>query len=293
MLDVLISGPEAGLPLVFHSGTPAGLVGLGPMAEAVSARGLRAVLYSRPGYGGSTPQPGRLVADAAADVAAILDRLGTDEFITAGWSGGGPHALACAALLPVRCLAAASIAGIAPADSPGLDWLAGMGPENIEEFEAALAGEADLTRFLNAAAGPLRDVGLAEVAEGLGGLASEADRAAITGDFAEYLATSFRAALSTGIDGWRNDDLAFTRDWGISLEALGHATPAAIWQGDQDRMVPSAHGVWLAANIPLARARLRPGEGHLTLVANRFGEILDDLLALAGKSRPSGPAAVR
>jgi pimeloyl-ACP methyl ester carboxylesterase len=292
-LDVLVSGPEAGLPLVFHTGTPAGLAGLGPMAEAVSARGLRAVLYARPGYGASTPQPDRLVADAAADVAAILERLGIDEFVTAGWSGGGPHALACAALLPVRCLAAASIAGIAPSDSPGLDWLGGMGPENIEEFEAALAGEAELTRFLDTAAGTLRDVKGAQVAEGLGGLVSDADKAVITGDFADYLAASFRAALSSGIAGWRDDDLAFARDWGISLEALGHATPVAIWQGDQDRMVPSAHGDWLAANIPRARARLRPAEGHLTLVVNRFGEILDDLLALAAKSPPPGSASAR
>jgi pimeloyl-ACP methyl ester carboxylesterase len=285
-LEALVSGPDAGLPLVFHTGTPSGLVGLGPMAEAVAARGLRAVLYARPGYGGSTSQPGRLVADAAADVAAILDRLRIDEFITAGWSGGGPHALACAALLPVRCLAAASIAGVAPSDSPGLDWLGGMAPENVEEFRAALAGEADLTRFLEAAAGVMREVTGASVAEGLGGLVSDADKAVITDDFADYLAASFRAALSSGIAGWRDDDLAFSRDWGISLEALGHATPVAIWQGDQDQMVPLAHGEWLAANIPLARARRQPGEGHLSLVTNRIGEVLDDLLALAGKSRP-------
>ena len=104
--------------------------------------------------------------------------------------------------------------------------------------------------------------------------------------FADHLAASFRAALSTGIDGWRDDDLAFSRDWGISLEALGHATPVAVWQGDQDRMVPPAHGAWLAANTPRARARLRPGEGHHTLVVNGFGGILDDLLALAGRRRP-------
>jgi pimeloyl-ACP methyl ester carboxylesterase len=286
VLDVLISGPEDGLTLVFHTGTPGGLAGLGPMAAAVSARGLRTVLYARPGYGTSTAQPGRLVADAAADVAAVLDRLGVDEFVTAGWSGGGPHALACAALLPVRCLAGASVAGIAPSDSPGLDWLAGMGPENVEEFEAALAGEADLTRFLDAAAGLLRDISAAQVAEGLGGLVSAPDAAVASGDFADYLAASFRAALSTGIAGWRDDDLAFSRDWGISLEALGHATPVAIWQGDQDRMVPAAHGDWLAANIPRARPRLLPGDGHLTLMVSRFGEILDDLLGLAGKSRP-------
>ena len=293
MLEMLVSGPDEGLPLVFHSGTPGGLAGLGPMADVVRARGLRAVLYARPGYGNSTPQPGRQVADAAADVATVLDYIGADEFVTAGWSGGGPHALACAALLPVRCLAAASIAGIAPSDSPGLDWLAGMAAENVEEFGAAGTGETELTRFLDAAAGELRAVGPAELAAGLGGLVSAADQAALTGDFAEYLAASLRAALSSGIDGWRDDDLAFTRDWGISLAALGHATPVAIWQGDQDRMVPSAHGDWLAANIPLARARPRPGEGHLTLVADRFGEILDDLLSLAGKSRPSGSVPAR
>ncbi len=284
VLDVLVSGPGDGLALVFHTGTPSGLAGLGPMAGAALDRGLRTVLYSRPGYGNSTAQPGRLVADAAADVEAILGQLGIDEFVTAGWSGGGPHALACAALLPVRCLAAASIAGVAPSDSPGLDWVAGMGEENAEEFAAASAGEAALTSFLRGAAAELRVITAAGVADGLGGLVSDVDRAALTGEFAEYLAEAFRTALSAGTDGWRDDDLAFTRDWGISLEALGHATPVAIWQGDQDRMVPGAHGEWLAANIPLARARMRPGQGHLTLLTSSFGEILDDLLALAGKS---------
>ena len=288
VLEVLVTGPDDALPLVFHTGTPSGLIGYPPLADAASARGLRTVLYSRPGYGGSTPQPGRLVADAAADVDKILERIGADEFVTAGWSGGGPHALACAALLPVRCLAAATIAGVAPSDSPGLDWMAGMAEENHEEFGAALAGEANLTGFLYAGAAALGGISPAEVADGLGGLVSEADKAAITGEFADYLAASLRAAVTAGIDGWRDDDLAFTRDWGISLEALGHATPVAIWQGDQDRMVPAAHGAWLAANIPLARARLRPGEGHLTLMGSRLGEILDDLMNLA---RPPGPGS--
>lgn len=291
ILEALVSGPEDGLALVFHTGTPSGLVESGPVAGAAAARGLRTVLYARPGYGDSTPQPGRLVRDAVADVEAILGRLGIDEFVTAGWSGGGPHALACAALLPVRCLAAASIAGVAPSDSPGLDWLAGMGEENIAEFTAATAGEADLTRFLDAAAAGLRDITAAQVADGLGGLVSDADQAVLTGEFAEYLAALFRASLAAGVDGWRDDDLAFTKDWGLSLDALGHATPVAIWQGDQDRMVPSAHGEWLAANIPLARARMRPGQGHLTLIATELGPILDDLLDLAGKSGPGQAVA--
>ena len=288
VLEVLVDGPDDAMPLVFHTATPGGLVWYGPLADAASARGLRTVLYSRPGYGGSTPQPGRLVADAAADVEKILERIGADEFVTAGWSGGGPHALACAALLPVRCLAAATIAGVAPSDSPGLDWMGGMAEENLEEFRAALAGEAELTSFLDAAAVVLGAISAAGVADGLGGLVSEADKAALTAEFADYLAASLRAAVTAGIDGWRDDDLAFTRDWGLSLEALGHATPVAIWQGDQDRMVPGTHGAWLAANIPLARARMRPGEGHLTLMVNSLGEILDDLMSLA---RPPGPGS--
>jgi pimeloyl-ACP methyl ester carboxylesterase len=286
VLDVLVGGPEDALPLVFHTGTPSGLLWYPPLAEAATARGLRTVLYSRPGYGGSTPQPGRLVADAAADVDKILERIGADEFVTAGWSGGGPHALACAALLPVRCLAAATIAGVAPSDSPGLDWMAGMADENHEEFGAALAGEAELTAFLDAAAGSLREISAAQVADGLGGLVSEADKAALNGEFADYLADGLRSAVTPGIDGWRDDDLAFVRDWGLSLDALGHATPVAIWQGDQDRMVPASHGAWLAANIPLARARIRPGEGHLTLMINKVGEIIDDLMTLARPAEP-------
>jgi pimeloyl-ACP methyl ester carboxylesterase len=285
VLEALVNGPDDALPLVFHTGTPSGLVWNAPLAEAAAARGLRTVLYARPGYGGSTPQPGRLVADAAADVDKILERIGADEFVTAGWSGGGPHALACAALLPVRCLAAATIAGVAPSDSPGLDWMAGMAEENHEEFGAALAGEADLTTFLDSAAGSLREITAAGVADGLGGLISDTDKAALTGEFADYLAAAFRAAVTPGIDGWRDDDLAFTRDWGLSLDALGHATPVAIWQGDQDRMVPQTHGAWLAANIPLARSRFRPGEGHLSLIS-KLGEILDDLMNLARPPEP-------
>ena len=138
-LEVLVSGPEDGLPLVFHEGTPGGLVAFPPMVTAAAERGLRTVMYARPGYGASTPQPGRRVADAAADVTAVLDALGAGDFVTAGWSGGGPHALACAALLPGRCRAAATIAGVAPRQADGLDWLAGMGEENLAEFAAAQA----------------------------------------------------------------------------------------------------------------------------------------------------------
>jgi pimeloyl-ACP methyl ester carboxylesterase len=278
-IEVLTAGPPDGLPLILHDGTPGGLVAYEPMVEAAALRGLRSVLHSRPGYGASTPRPGRRVADDAADVATILDTLGAETFVTVGWSGGGPHALASAVLLPGRCLAAATLAGVAPHGAEGLDWLAGMGPENVEEFRAAERGAEALADYLSVQASALAQVTGAEISAALGGLVSAPDKAALTGEFADYLAASMRAAVSNGIAGWRDDDLAFAADWGFPLDPQ---VPVAIWQGDQDRMVPFAHGKWLARHVTGARQHLLKGEGHLSLTLKSFGQVLDDLLALAG-----------
>ena len=289
VIDFLVAGQADGLPLVLHEGTPVGLVLYPPTVEAARKRGLRVVLAARPGYEGSTPRPGRRVADVAEDTAAVLDELGAGTFVTAGWSGGGPHALACAAALPGRCLAAASIAGVAPYQAKGLDWLAGMGPENVAEFGAALRGEAALTAFLEQEAAMMSTLTGQSVAGSLGGLVLEADKAALTGEFADYLAAALRAAMNSGIAGWRDDDLAFTRDWGFSLgwespsPVPAQPAPVAVWQGDQDRMVPFAHGRWLAANIRGARAHLMPGDGHLSMTVSAIDRILDELLDLVGR----------
>ena len=301
VVELLTDGPSDGLPLVLHEGTPVGLAVFPATVEAAAVRGLRVVQIARPGYEGSTPWPGRRVADVAADVATVLTALGADTFLAIGWSGGGPHSLACAALLPGRCLAAASIAGVAPYGAPGLGWTAGMGKENIEEFDAALAGEAALTAFINASADQFRGLTGADVVAALGDLVAAPDKAALTGEYGDHVAAALRSSLSSGIAGWRDDDLAFTQDWGFSLgwpAPLGEAesglavdplpgsgqrpAPVAIWQGDQDRMVPYAHGKWLAENITVARAHLLPGEGHLTLTITSMDRVLDDLLDLAG-----------
>jgi pimeloyl-ACP methyl ester carboxylesterase len=278
-LEVLVVGPQDGLPMVFHHGTPGGLAMYKPMVAAAAERGLRTVLYGRPGYGRSTPRPGRQVADAAGDVAAILSELGARQFVTVGWSGGGPHALACACLLPGRCQAAASVAGVAPFEAGGLDWMAGMAEENVGEFTAALKGERELTILLSEFAPALMDITGDQVAASLGGLVCEADVSALRGDLADYLAVSFRTGLSAGIAGWRDDDLAFTRDWGFALAVPGGVAPVSVWQGDQDRMVPLTHGQWLARRVPAARSHFLAGVGHLTF---DFGDVFDDLLGLAG-----------
>ncbi|WP_433222087.1 alpha/beta fold hydrolase [Dactylosporangium sp. CS-047395] len=277
-IELLTVGPEDGKPLVLHLGTPSGPHDVPPLTRPAAARGLRTLICGRPGYANSTPRPGRTVGDVAGDVAAVLDRLGYDRFVTLGQSGGGPHALACAALLPERCAAAASVAGVAPFEAEGLDWLAGMGPENVEEFGAAVAGPQALTPWLAEAATELATVTGTEVAAALGGLVPPVDVAALTGEFAEAVAAGFRSAVSTGTAGWRDDDLAMVRPWGFDVSAI--TVPVDVWQGGQDRMVPPSHGAWLAAHIPGARARLLAEEGHLSLV-QAAASILDDLLQAA------------
>ncbi|MGH2719607.1 MAG: alpha/beta fold hydrolase [Actinomycetota bacterium] len=278
-IEALVLGPPGAMPLVFHNGTPSAAIVHRPLADAAAREGLSFVTTSRPGYAGSTAQPGRTVADVAGDTGALLDALGATGFVTLGWSGGGPHALACAALLPGRCRAAATIGGVAPFDS-GFDWLAGMSPENVYEFGEAIGGEQRITAFLDTATAHLAGVQSEELAAALGGLISGPDRAAVTGDFAEYLAAMMRRSITTGAAGWRDDDLAFVKGWGFRLDAI--SVPVAIWQGDRDQMVPFRHGEWLAGAVPAARAHLLAGEGHLTLAVGRVGEIVHELAVLAG-----------
>ena len=283
-LDVEVSGPDGATPLVAHHGTPGERSQYPPFAAAAAARGLRYVSYSRPGYGGSSRQPGRAVADCAADTAAILGHLGADRCYTVGASGGGPHALACAALLADQVLACATVAGVGPFGAEDLDFLEGMGRENHEEFGAALAGPAELQAYLEREAASLAEVSGEQMAAVLGDLVSPVDAAALTGDFAAYVAASFRQALANGIWGWFDDDLAFTRPWGFELDSIG--VPVVVWQGGQDRMVPFAHGRWLAAHVPRARAKLLHEEGHLSIAVDKFGEIVGGLI-------PGAPPAGR
>ena len=285
-LEVLRDGPPDARPLVFHSGTPSGAVEFPGLAGAAAQLGWQLVTWSRPGYGSSTAYAGRSVADVTTDTAAVLDHIGQHRFVTLGWSGGGPHALACAALMPDRCAAAASLAGVAPYPAEGLEWLAGMGPENVKDFELnleALDGKPGSTaafrKSLEDEAGEMAEVTGEQLADSLGGLIDEVDRAALTGEFADMLATSFRRSVASGIEGWYDDSLAFVKPWGFDLADI--TVPVAVWQGAHDLMVPYAHGTWLAAKIPGARVHLYDDEGHLSLVS-QLPRILADLADLAG-----------
>lgn len=275
-LDVYMAGSE-GMPLIFHHGSPSSGIDFPPLGDALAERGLRFVGYSRAGYGSSTRRQGRSVADVAEDVRAILDHLGADEAYAYGWSGGGPHAIACGALLADRIRGVATIGGVAPWPAEGIDWFEGMGPENIEEFHATLADPENSVRSAARDWPKWRAVTGADIAETFGGLIDEVDRGALTGDFAEYEAASIREGLRESYWGWVDDDLAFVKPWGFDLESL--RVPVHVWQGGHDRMVPFAHGQWLASHIPTARPHLLPEEGHLGLAVTQVAKVLDALIA--------------
>jgi pimeloyl-ACP methyl ester carboxylesterase len=270
-LGVVEAGDSSGRAVFVLHGTPGSRLLWRGLVEDAEGRGIRLVGYDRPGYGGSDPQPGRRVADAADDVAAIADSLGIDRLAVEGGSGGGPHALACAALLPDRVVATACLAGVAPYPAEGLDWLEGMGQDNLDEFAATLEGREPLERYLRDQADSMLAAQPEALADTLRSLLSPPDAAILTGEVAEFLHEATRAGIGERLDGWIDDDFVFLEPWGFELEDI--RTPVQLWHGAQDRFVPLAHGEWLAERIPGVEAHLSEQDGHLTIQLERIGEV--------------------
>ncbi len=263
-------GDSGGFPIVYHHGTPSSGTIYSGWAKDAADRGVRLIGYDRPGYGGSSRDPGRSIADAALDVAALLDHLGIERFATWGISGGGPHSLACAALLPGRCVAAATLASVAPYGAEGLDFLAGMGEENIVEFTRATEGEDSISPLLEEWRPGMVGGTAEDLITAMRTVLSEVDANVVSGEAAQYFVDSNDYAIGTTHHGWLDDDLAFVEHWGFELSDI--SVPVLLWQGHQDLMVPPTHGEWLAKAIPGVDARILPEEGHLTLMLNRVAD---------------------
>jgi len=262
-------GDPAGRPVLVHMGTPNSRRLYGPNVRDAAARGLRLISYDRPGYGGSTPQPGRTVADCAGDVRAICAELGIGRLAMWGLSGGGPHLLACAALLPDLVAAAASLASPAPYGSEGLDYFAGMGQDNVDDIRLSLTDEAAFREKSVKDREELLATPPEEMAKALESLLTPTDAAVLSGELADYLTSSARDGLAPGSQGWI-DDSCIERPWGFDLADI--AVPVLLLHGRQDMFVPFGHGEWLAAHIPGVEARLSD-DGHLTLLQNRIPEV--------------------
>ena len=258
-----LNGPRDGARVIGIHGTPGSRLSRFPIGDPYADAGVCVAQYDRPGYGLSTRRPGRSVADCVADVAALADELGWETFAVTGGSGGGPHSLACATLLPDRVTRATCDVGIAPWNAEGLDWFAGMVEGNVAEFTAATHGEEayralvapQIPELLARLDGDMRDV------LGPDYPLSEADRDVLgRPEFGAQLSRDMKEAFRQGADGWVDDGLAFVKDWGFEIDSI--AIPVKVRYGPDDTLVPAAHGRWLAAQVPGAIEELKYG-GHL------------------------------
>jgi pimeloyl-ACP methyl ester carboxylesterase len=266
-LAYLEQGDADGPPIVFHHGTPGSRSPLHP--DPHLADGLRLVTYDRPGYGSSDPHVGRTVADCAADVAALADALGLDRFGVAGISGGGPHALACAALLPDRVTRTAVFVGVAPATDPDFDFTAGMAEINVEDFGVARRSPEEYRAFLRPDVLQIKADPEAFLEHVLTQM-PPADRAAVESPLVrEQLREQWHEAVLQDEEGLHEDGLAFVAPWGFELGSI--AGEVRFWQGGLDTLVPRAHGEYMAARIPNATFELVPAEGHLIFGQMRPG----------------------
>lgn len=226
-LTVYDAGDPGGRPVLYHHGTPSSGLPLGEHVLLARRQGIHLVSYDRAGYGESTRNPDRAVADVVRDVEAIADALGLEQFATWGISGGGPHALATAAGLPDRVVAVAAAASIAPPDRPELDLTEGMGEGNVVEFGLAQQGEGALRPALVRDAAGMAELDVAGLVEAMRPFLSDVDAAALDGELGAYLLDSFRRSLARGVDGWVDDDLAFVRPWGFELGAIQAPTSSS------------------------------------------------------------------
>lgn len=257
-------GPREGRPVLLCHGSPGSRSFSVPDTGVLERLGVRLISYDRPGYGDSSPRPGRTIAGAVADAVLVADALTVQRFAVLGYSGGGPHGLAVAAGLGDRVTRCAVVSGVAPMDAVGLDWFAGMSEGNVEEFDAALTGRASLAALVEPVAGAVAEDAYALVAS-LRVELSEADQRALDDPaIAEMVAASMAEGLRPGAAGWIDDDLAFCRPWGFDVGRV--RVPTGVWHGTEDTLVPPAHAAWLAAAVPRA-------EGHVIVGAGHFGTL--------------------
>ncbi|HEY7324773.1 MAG TPA: alpha/beta hydrolase [Streptosporangiaceae bacterium] len=278
-------GDPAGLPLFSVHGTPGGRLSRYPDVSLWERLGLRVITIDRPGYGLSTPLPGRTVAHIAADVAAVADHLGIGRFAVHGGSGGGPHALAIAALLGDRVLACAAVCSGAPLEP---DEVAAMVEINQESYRVMTEqGRAGITEFL----APWRDRMLADPVGGLNAAMADAPPQdhdwLARPDVQQVQAESLTDALMPGLDGWVDDAMSMeAQPWGIDLAAI--LCPTQFWHSDDDANCPLSATRRLVDAVPNARLDIWEGQGH-TAPSRNAEQVLTDLIA-AARARELAPS---
>ncbi|PSM39100.1 alpha/beta hydrolase [Streptomyces dioscori] len=275
VLEFTVRGPEDGPVVLFHHGMPGSAVPMDSVLDSVTGKGYRVVTYSRPGYGASTASPGRTVADTAETCRLLMDHLGVHEYWVAGWSAGGPYALASAVADSERVSGVLLIASFAPYDGEGLDFVEGMGVQNHVLFGSGARGEQEQRAIVSQMAAIVRDSDPAELAAGMASLLPKVDAAELIGAYGVDNAAHMNHGLAVGEDGWLEDLRALTAPWGFDPADI--TVPVELWHGALDQMVPVAHGQWLTRRLPTVHGHIEGGHGHISLGVGRLGHKLDRL----------------
>ena len=277
-LAMSVFGELTQTPVFYLHGTPGSRVGLRPSNQQLEEADVCLITFDRPGYGRSSRLASRTVADVAQDVAAIADHLGLKRFAVLGRSGGGPHALACAALLSHRVTRAATLVSLAPMQAPGLNWFEGMAESNVDAYTVAATDPVKLKALLEVAAAGIYADPTSHVTR-LSEEMPEADRQAVANKRVQAaLAQSFAEAVRDSAEGWIDDVLAFCSPWGFDLSSI--KVPVYLWHGGKDVFSPKAHTKWLADTIPGALAVYEPNRAHFEAL-----EVVADVLPwLSGRT---------
>jgi pimeloyl-ACP methyl ester carboxylesterase len=274
VLEVATMGDPSGHTVFFHHGTPGSTKTLRSFEPMLGLGNFYFVTTSRAGYGASTRLEGRSISSVVDDVRTVLDSLNRDSYVALGWSGGGPHALACAALDTPRCLKTVSLASLVPLDAD-VDWTEGMGPENLEEFALAKEGGPAYEEYMATVGAVLAELNKDNVVELMAGLLCDADRKVLDDERdRDLFATGMRYGFANGWRGYYDDNVAFYVPWGFDPTAI--EIPVSIYYGDADLMVPPAHGEWLASHVASATTHHHPLEGHLSIFSRHLDELAAD-----------------
>jgi len=269
-------GEPAAYTVLFHHGMPGSVVFmptvLGPLVDA----GFHVITYSRPGYGGSSPHDGRSVLDTARDCVELLTHLAVDHYLTVGWSAGGPHALALAALDPGRVAGVLLIASFAPFEAPLPEFTEGMGAQNVVQFQSAIQGQTAMRETIRQMVTAIRDRSSADVAGEMSSLLPAADAAAMAGPYGADNEANMGYGLSDGEEGWISDLAALTSDWGFEIASV--STAVDVWHGEDDLMVPVSHGRWLSGRLTSARLHSVPDHGHVSIAVGGLDAKIDSLM---------------
>jgi pimeloyl-ACP methyl ester carboxylesterase len=275
-LEVATAGSPSGATIYFHHGTPGSTRTMKSLEGLLDFGDFYLVTASRPGYGQSSRREDRSIASVIDDVSSVLAHVGRDEYVALGWSGGGPHALASAAL-DEHCRSAVTLASVAPADVD-FDWTEGMGPENVEEFALSKQGGPAYEEYMAGTGEILGGATTQNIIELIGGILSQPDRDALADDDArELFVEGMRYGFVNGWRGYFDDNVAMMSPWGFGVGDI--SIPVHLFYGDEDLMVPTSHGTWLSTHLPGATTTHHPEDGHLSIFMNHLGDVAAALQA--------------